>query len=339
MTTAQSENRNKSRRWVWAALSVLVLGIGLAAWILNSQPPAKKLKPLEAASLDPAVHTEADPIIDAPPAENADTHPAATNSEPEIPDDSALETSRSPTPIMDLAARERFEFGGRNPGPGAADVAARTAELQPPEAELLKMTSSELVDELSASPLQVSIYHSSDSRFDGQLAAFERTHKGVGILLSRPDGASALLETYQAYSDSLMVPEPPGDARGTGLEFASLEMLLGATPLLEQFESANQLPALIETVLQSVERQADYDAAQPEPVYGEAMIANSATVVGRSLERLNDPAFIEWITAPERLGILTDRPPTHEEAREILDMAATAYGPETLEVTPGSACE
>jgi hypothetical protein len=294
------------------------------------------MKVMELRNLEPGSPTGANAILDAPLPEVA---PTVEDSEKSIPGVAALAPSSAAPPIVDRASRERFEFEIHGPQLGAAEVAARTAELQPPEAELLEMSSLELVDELTASPLQVSIIHSSDIRFDAQRTTYGRTHKGVEILLSRPDAAATLLETYQAYSDSLMVPEPPGDARGTGFEFSVLELLIGAETTLDQFESAHLLPALIETVLQSVERQAQYDAAQPEPVYGEAMLANSATVVARSLERLNDPAFVAWMLAPERVGIMTERPPTHEEAREILDMAATAYGPETLKVTAESGGE
>jgi hypothetical protein len=76
--------------------------------------------------------------------------------------------------------------------------------------------------------------------------------------------------------------------------------------------------------LLGVERQSAYDAAQPEPVYGQAMLPHAATVAGRCLERLADPVFLEWLAAPGREGILTERKPTHAEATTILEMAGTS---------------
>lgn len=335
MPTLRSKNRSTCQRWMWMASCLSLLGIGIAAWSLIFRPPVETSTPMETSKLDPTVHIETDAATHAPPSNITGTDSVIENSTTPIPDAPLLKPLGTLPPTMDRAARERMESGGTFV-PGAAEVAARNAELQPNEAELLEMTSSELVDELVTSPLQVALYHSSDNRFDAQLTAYERTNKGVGILLSRPDAASSLLATYRACSDSLVAPETPDDEPSTGLEFAALETFLGSTRVLEQFESEGQLPALIETVLQSIERQAQFDATQSEPVYGESMLTHSATVVGRALERLNDRLFIEWMTASEQLGILTERMPTYEEAREILDMAATAYAPGSIEMTSGS---
>ena len=319
---------------------MFILGIGLATWLLIFRQPPENAKQVETSNLDLTAHTEANAFLNAPASDFSGTDPVIENLETKTPDYPPLEPSDPPPPIMDRAARERMEAsGGGNFVPGAEEVAARTAELQPPEAELLKMTSSELVNELAASPLQVSIYHSSSNSFDGLLASFGNTHKGVDVLFSRPDAASTLLETYRSYSDSLVAPDTPVDEHGRGLEFASLEVLLGANAVLDQFESQNQLPALIESVLLSIEHKAQYNAARAEAFYGEAMLNYAATVVGRSLARLDDPGFLDWMAEPERVGILTERMPTHEEAREILDMAGTAYGPENVEISPGSAGE
>lgn len=334
MGTYQRGGQGASRRRLWGISCILISCFAFAGWFLILRETPSEMKAAKTRKLDPVVHSEANAILNAPPSDIAGTDPAIENSKANIPDGAPLKPSGTPPPFLDRVARGRMEVGGSGDFvPGPEEVAARTAELQPPEAELLKMTSPDLVNELAASPLQLSIYHSSSNSLDGLLASFRHTHKGVDILLSRPDAASTLLDTYQAYSDSLVAPETPDNEHGNALEFASLEVLLGANAVLDQFESQNLLPTLIESVLLSIEHREQYNAARAEEFYGEAFLDHAATVVGRSLARLDDPGFLDWMAEPERVGLLTERMPTQEEAREILDMAATAYGPDAAGIT------
>lgn len=253
--------------------------------------------------------------------------PAEVNHSPARDSESALSSDDQTWPARpDLARelRERKETAGQHVSPlGPEDVAARALALQPSMADMLNMDTTEVARELVFSPLQVSIFHVGASGPDQQLTELALLHPGVDILLSRPDAGAALLATYRTYSDA--IADPAGDyveIGSSGLEFATLETLLGAEAVLDQIGEAGQLPTLIETVIEAVDRQAVYDASQPEPVYGEAMRNHAATLVGRSLVRLQDPAFLDWLSAPGREGVLTERHPTYEESATILEMGA-----------------
>lgn len=334
METYQSDSQGTSQRRLWGISCILIACFVYVVWFLILRETPSEMKAAETSNLDPVTRSEANAILNSPPLEVSRADPVIESSKDNIPGGAPLRPSSTPPPFLERVAPGRTEAGGSGDFvPGPEEVAARTAELQPPEAELLKMSSPDLVNELAASPLQLSIYHSSSNSFDGLLASFRHTHKGVDILLSRPDAASRLLDTYRAYSDSLEAPDAPDRERGNALEFASLEVLLGADAVLDQIESQNQLPTLIESVLLSIENRAQYNATQTEAFYGDAFLNHAATVVGLSLARLDDPGFLNWMAEPERVGLLTERMPTQEEAREILDMAATAYGPDAAGIT------
>ena len=68
----------------------------------------------------------------------------------------------------------------------------------------------------------------------------------------------------------------------------------------------------------SLDARSQYDASQPEPVYGEAMLGYSALAIVRYLETLNGPEYKEWITKKPKLFV--DRHATYEEAQEIVAM-------------------
>lgn len=253
--------------------------------------------------------------------------PTEVNDSPARDSESALSADDQTWPARPDLARElrgRKETAGQHVAPlGPEDVAARALALQPSVADMLNLDSAEVARELVFSPLQVSIFHMGAAGPDQQLTELALLHPGVDILLSRPDAGAALLATYRTYSDA--IADPAGDyveIGSSGLEFATIETLLGAEAVLDQIGEAGQLPTLIETVIEAVDRQAVYDASQPEPVYGEAMRNHAATVVGRSLVRLEDPAFLEWLSAPGREGVLTERHPTYEESATILEMGA-----------------
>ncbi len=230
-----------------------------------------------------------------------------------------------PVANSDLAERVARELKGRPDLAGRQSarerLAARIAELQPTEAELMEMSSADLVLEIAESTAVVSLAHSARTGADKLFAALAMNHRGVDVLLARPDAAASLLQTYLSFAAELEDLGTVAEDRHNGLEFAALEVMLAADAALEQFEAAGQLPVVIESVLNSLERQATYDAAQSEAVYGQFFVDHSATVVGRCLERLEKAEFIEWLNAEGRSGILTVHSPTEEESIEILNMA------------------
>lgn len=222
-----------------------------------------------------------------------------------------------------VTSQSRVPKDARPPKISPEEERARILGMQPAANDIAVMSSAELVDELITSKLKLQLLVNVETP-DAGLAAFSAAHLGVQELLARPDAAQSLLNEYKALSQETL--DPPGDSleeRGEfSLQFPLLEALLASPEVAQQFSSRDDQVSVLESLCNSRNWRAEYDAAADEPLYGEATLHVSALAAMTYLEQLQSQELYAWRGEHADIGPQGSRAMTHEEAQEIMAMAA-----------------
>lgn len=247
-----------------------------------------------------------------------------TSSETGLRDSKFTETLQSDINIgaLDdslLKARIGIEKANRpdlaNAPSGPERLKAHHETLQIDGVALKEMASEEIFDEIIATPMFIMMVAFPEP--DGGLARFETSYNGIPELLGRPDAAAVILDKYRDLSTQI---EARSDELQFSFSFPASEVMLGADEVLSQLD-VNGYKRVIESVVESLDRRADFDRKQSEPVYGQAIWEQATIPIAKSLERLSDPDYVKWKKDPRRSGLLSDRPPQFEETLQIIQLA------------------
>ncbi len=218
-----------------------------------------------------------------------------------------------------LEKSNRPDLEGKPSGPER--IRAHHKTLQIPDEELKKLSTEELVDKVSSSPLFVMMI--AFPYADGGLSRYAESYNGVKEFLERPDAAKALLQTYRTLSKQ--VSEVERDSMYT-LRFPIMEVLMSSEQVMNQLNDDGQRKGLIAAIIKSLDARAQYDISQPELVYGESTLEYSALAIARYLDLLGDPQYKNWYVQKRETGLFVKRAANYAESKEIVSMARKYLG-------------
>jgi len=199
---------------------------------------------------------------------------------------------------------------------GAERIKAYQQRLQIPPEELESISTEALVKNVNRSPL--SMHMITFPAPDGGLSAYRRKYNGVNELLSRPDAATTLLNMYTRDSHNL-------DAVAKGASsvfcFAIMEVLMSSDEIIKQVTDASLQDKFLASIIESHDLRVKYNSQQPNPVFGQATLPQTATAIGKLLDSVDCPEYKRWYAQKLVSGLFVERPVTYEESEELLSMA------------------
>ena len=199
---------------------------------------------------------------------------------------------------------------------GPERIRAHHETLQIPEGELASLSTEELLDKITRTPLFVMVITHPHPEPDGGLARFARSYNGVKAFLERPDAGKVLLEQYEKLTNEVFQGVQEKDILFV-FRFTIMELLMSSDQVINQLYDPQQRTKVVASIVSALDVQARYDASQPEPVYGEDTLGHTALAAAKYLEALGDPEFKKWYAEKRKADLFA----SYEESKEVISIA------------------
>ena len=217
--------------------------------------------------------------------------------------------------VEDRVAMEKINRPDLKDKPsGPERIRAHHKTLQIPDDELASLSTEELLDKITHTSLFIMVIMHPEP--DESLARFARSYNGVNAFLERPDAGKVLLEQYEKLTNEVSQSVQEKDSAFV-FRFTIMEVLMSSDRVINQMNDPEQRMRLIASIVNALDVQVQYDASQPEPVYGEATLGHSALAVAKYLEASGDPEFKKWYAEKRKTGLFA----SYEESKAVVTIA------------------